>query len=80
MVLKKQTDTELMIIFRGYVDTALNRSESLLALRNQWIKDTPAGRLADVEDLTGACVYLASPLSNYTTGLDMIIDGGFTCW
>ncbi|XP_021963421.1 galactitol 2-dehydrogenase [Folsomia candida] len=64
----------------GYVDTELNRSESLLAVRALWIRDTPMQRLADVEDLTGACVYLASPVSSYTTGLDMIIDGGFTCW
>jgi len=64
----------------GYVDTELNRSESLLAVRALWIKDTPMQRLADVEDLTGAVLYLASPLSSYTTGLDMIIDSGFTCW
>jgi len=64
----------------GYVDTALNRSDSLMAVRALWIRDTPMQRLADVDELTGAVVYLASPLSSYTTGLDMIIDGGFTCW
>jgi len=64
----------------GYVDTPLNRSEHLMALRNQWIAETPMKRLADVEDLVGAVIYLSSSLSNYTTGLDMIIDGGFTLW
>jgi len=64
----------------GYVDTPLNRTEGLMAVRELWIKDTPMGRLAEVDDLTGAVIYLASPLSDYVTGHDMIIDGGFTCW
>jgi len=64
----------------GYVDTALNQTESLMALRKIWLRDTPMARLADVEDLVGAVLYLASPLSDYMTGNDMVIDGGFTCW
>jgi len=64
----------------GYVDTALNRTEALTPIRNQWIAETPAKRLADVQDLVGAILYLASPLSDYCNGLDMIIDGGFTLW
>jgi len=64
----------------GYVDTPLNQSESLMAVRALWIRDTPMNRLAEVDDLTGALIYLASPLSNYTTGCDLIVDGGFTVW
>jgi len=64
----------------GYVDTELNRTEGLLAVRNMWIRDTPMQRLADVEDLVGGVLYLASGLSNFTTALDLIIDGGFTAW
>jgi len=64
----------------GYVDTALNRSDHLMAIRELWIRDTPMKKLAEVEDLPGALLYLASPLSNYMTGHDMIIDGGFSCW
>jgi len=75
-----ETGVTVNCISPGYVDTALNRSDSLMAVRALWIRDTPMQRLADVDELTGAVVYLASPLSSYTTGLDMIIDGGFTCW
>jgi len=64
----------------GYVDTPLNSTEHLKILRQQWIDETPMKRLAHVDDLVGAVIYLASSLSNYTTGLDMIIDGGFTLW
>ena len=45
-----------------------------------WLKDIPMGRMAETSDLQGAVVYLASEASDYVTGLDLIIDGGFTCW
>ena len=65
---------------RGYVDTALNQTPSLMEVRKLWIRDTPMQKLADTEDLVGAVLYLASPLSDYMTGNDLVIDGGFTCW
>ncbi len=65
---------------RGYVDTELNRTEGLLAVRKLWITDTPMQRLCDAEELVGGVLYLASSLSTYTTGHDLIMDGGFTCW
>ena len=40
----------------------------------------PHDRMGSVEDLQGAVVYLASPASDFVTGHDMVIDGGFCCW
>ncbi len=37
---------------------------------------TPLGRLGEVDDVVGAALYLASPLSNYVTGTVLLIDGG----
>jgi NAD(P)-dependent dehydrogenase (short-subunit alcohol dehydrogenase family) len=37
---------------------------------------TPLGRLGAVEDVVGAALYLASPLSDYVTGAVLPIDGG----
>ncbi len=37
---------------------------------------TPLGRLGEVDDVVGAALYLASPLSNYVTGLVLLVDGG----
>jgi NAD(P)-dependent dehydrogenase (short-subunit alcohol dehydrogenase family) len=37
---------------------------------------TPLGRLGEVDDVVGAVLYLASPLSNYVTGTVLLIDGG----
>jgi NAD(P)-dependent dehydrogenase (short-subunit alcohol dehydrogenase family) len=37
---------------------------------------TPLGRFGEVDDLTSAALYLASPASDYMTGAVMVIDGG----
>lgn len=38
----------------------------------------PLGRIARPEDVTGAAIYLASGASDYMTGGEILIDGGFT--
>lgn len=45
-----------------------------------WLSHTPAGRLAEVTDLQGAVVYLASEVSDFMTGSDLVIDGGYCAW
>jgi NAD(P)-dependent dehydrogenase (short-subunit alcohol dehydrogenase family) len=45
-----------------------------------WMPYIPMGRMADPEELVGAVVYLASAAASYTTGHDLVIDGGYTCW
>ncbi|MFN3334079.1 MAG: SDR family oxidoreductase, partial [Caldilinea sp.] len=45
-----------------------------------WMGMTPMGRMAEVTDLQGAVVYLAAAASDYMTGHDMVIDGGYCCW
>ncbi len=46
-------------------------------LANLIISKIPAGRPGKVEELAGACVYLASEASNYVTGATIVVDGGF---
>ncbi|CAN6608481.1 probable NADP-dependent mannitol dehydrogenase [Trichomonascus vanleenenianus] len=60
----------------GYMDTALNRAYTTLF--NEWKERTPMGRLGDPDELTGACIYLASEASAFCTGSDIVIDGGYT--
>ena len=40
----------------------------------------PLGRKADVSEISGTVVYLASDESSYVTGQNIIVDGGFTSW
>ncbi|GMM53117.1 2,4-dienoyl-CoA reductase (NADPH) [Starmerella bacillaris] len=47
-------------------------------LQNQWWALTPLGRPGEVKELVGIYLYLASDASSYTTGTDIIVDGGTT--
>jgi NAD(P)-dependent dehydrogenase (short-subunit alcohol dehydrogenase family) len=38
----------------------------------------PMGRLAKLEDVSAAAVYLASPAASMVTGTNLIVDGGWT--
>lgn len=42
------------------------------------IANTPAGRIASVEELEGLALYLASSASSFLTGQVIVIDGGLT--
>ena len=45
-----------------------------------WLALTPMNRLGEVTDLQGAVVYLASEASDFMTGHDLVIDGGYCVW
>lgn len=46
--------------------------------RTEVLSRIPLGRVGQVEDVTGAVVFLASPAASLITGSSLFVDGGWT--
>ena len=63
----------------GYFDTPLNAALVADPEFSAWLeKRTPAGRWGKVEELVGACVFLASEAASFVNGHTLFVDGGIT--
>jgi NAD(P)-dependent dehydrogenase (short-subunit alcohol dehydrogenase family) len=61
----------------GYIKTEMTahvRKDWL----DSWIEQSVIPSLGTPEDLVAAVLYLASDAAAFTTGTDIVIDGGFT--
>ena len=45
-----------------------------------WMEMTPQKRIGAPEDVAAAIYYLASPAAKFTTGSNLVVDGGYTAW
>lgn len=57
-------------VFRNQPDVFVER----------YVSGTPLGRMGMEEDFKGAIAYLASDMSAYVTGQNLMVDGGWTAW
>ena len=48
--------------------------------RPTWLGMTPQGRIGVPEEIAQAIFYLASPGASFTTGSNLVVDGGYTAW
>ncbi|KAJ5826733.1 hypothetical protein N7447_003496 [Penicillium robsamsonii] len=61
----------------GYIDTGLSDFIDQ-ETKDLWTSMIPMGRDGVAKELKGIYVYLASDASTYTTGADIVVDGGYT--
>ena len=66
-------------ILPGWFDTELTRKarDEISGLNERVIARIPAGRWAGPDDMAGTAVWLASPASDYVTGVAIAVDGGY---
>lgn len=62
----------------GYIATPMS-ADVPKDLKDAWGPLMPMHRMGDPEELMPAILYLVSPAAGYTTGTDIIVDGGYTC-
>ncbi|MGI9502329.1 MAG: SDR family oxidoreductase [Geminicoccaceae bacterium] len=61
----------------GYFETPLNQALIDDPKFDAWLKNrTPAGRWGKVEELRGACIFLASDAASFVNGQILYVDGG----
>ena len=46
----------------------------------KYSEKVPLGRKANIDEISGSVVYLASDEASYITGQNLIVDGGWTAW
>ena len=61
----------------GYIATPMS-VDTPKELRDAWMPLIPQGRMGDPEELVPPILYLASAAAGYTTGSDIIVDGGYS--
>lgn len=62
----------------GYTLTDMNRRPEVQELIAVWTERTPMKRLAEVDEIASAALFLASGMAGFVTGHDLVVDGGIT--
>ena len=62
----------------GFTLTPMNTRDEVASLRAEISEKVPLARFANPEEMVGPAVFLLSAASSYCTGVDLVVDGGFT--
>ena len=72
-------DIQVNAIAPGFVETRFSAALWQNEMLSKRITErTPAGRMADPDEIAGIALYLASAASDFTTGAVFTVDGGYT--
>jgi NAD(P)-dependent dehydrogenase (short-subunit alcohol dehydrogenase family) len=61
----------------GFIWTPMTRAQDA-GLSQGLINKTPMGRAGEADEIAAAVAFLASPDSSFITGVQLVVDGGFT--
>ncbi len=75
-VLPGATKTERL--FSLFKTKSESSGKSVEEVEAEWLKEIPAGRFAEPQELANAIAFLASPLASYINGINLPVDGGRT--
>ncbi len=64
----------------GYTATPMNTRPEVADQVRTFEAETPLGRMAGVDEIVGPAIFLLSDAAAFCTGVDLLVDGGFTCW
>ncbi len=67
----------------GYIATPLTKNviNGNADLYNRWMAMVPQGRMSEPQEYSGTVIYLlCNSASSYTTGENIVVDGGYQCW
>ena len=62
----------------GYIATEMTK-KAPADWKDEWIQKGVYKRMGDPKEIQSALLYFASSASSFTTGADLVIDGGFSC-
>jgi NAD(P)-dependent dehydrogenase (short-subunit alcohol dehydrogenase family) len=62
----------------GAIDTPLNKTAYTADVRRTYNERIALGRIGEPEEVADVALFLASDASRYTTGQELIVDGGLT--
>lgn len=62
----------------GFVITPMVETPRMKPQQEGWKKMVPMGKLAKIDDVVGAYVFLAGDAAGHVTGADIVVDGGMT--
>ena len=64
----------------GYVCTDMTPATTNKAWQDIWYSMSPMKRMGVPDEMAGGVLYLSSPIASFTTGANLVIDGGYSCY